>query len=108
MNPHGDEAIQDPVPFRMSESMFALEPDSLDGRPPQEILVVEVIHGIVEIGVAFPIQTIHDTGVLGVRVDNIGAGMRIPPLVGTGHVELGDVIGVLGNARHSNEEMRRW
>jgi len=92
----------------MSESTFTLEPDSLDGGPPQEVLVVKVIHGIVEIGVAFPIQTIHNAGVLGVRVNDVGAGMRIPPLISTGHVELGDTIGVLGNARHGDEEMKRW
>ena len=92
----------------MSESTFTLEPDSLDGGPPQEVLVVKVIHGIVEIGVAFPIQTIHNAGVLGVRVNDVGVRMRVPSLVGTGHVELGDVVGVLGETRHSNGEMRRW
>jgi len=108
VNPHGDETIQDPVPLRMSKLTFTLEPDSLDGGPPQEILVVEVIHGIVEIGVAFPVQTIHNTGVLGVRVDDVGVGMRIPPLIGTGHVELGDAVGVLGDTRHGNVKMWRW
>ena len=62
MNPHSDEAIQDPIPLRMSKPTLTLEPDSLDGGPPQEVLVVEVVHGIVEVGVTFPVQTIHDTG----------------------------------------------
>jgi len=92
----------------MSESTFTLEPDSLDGCPPQEILVVEVIHGIVEIGVTFPVQTVHDAGVLGVRIDDVGAAMRVSPLVGTRNVELGDTIGVLGDARHGDDEMVRW
>jgi len=108
MNPHGDEAIQDSVPLRLIKPTLALEPNSLDGGPPQEVLVVEVVHGIVEVGVTFSVQTIHDTGILGIRVDDVGAGMRVPSLVGTGYVELGDAVGVLGNARHSDEEMRSW
>jgi len=107
MNPHGDEAIQDPVPLRMSEPTFTLEPGSLDGCPPQEVLVVEVVHGIVEIGVTLPVQTIHNTGVLGVGIDDVGARVGVPPLVGTRDVDLSNAIGILGNARHGNEEMKR-
>ena len=105
---HGDEAIQNPVPLWMSESTFTLEPDSLDGCPPQEILVVQVVHRIIEIGVAFPIQTIHNTGILGVQVNDVGARVRVPSLFGTGHVEFGDAVGVLGDTRHSNGMMKRW
>jgi len=108
MNPHGDEVIQDPVPLWMSKSTFALEPDSLNGGPPQEVLVVKVVHRIVEIGVTLPVQTIHDAGILGVGVNDVGATMRVSPLVGTRNVELGDTIGVLGDVRHDNEKMRRW
>jgi len=108
MNPHGDEAIQDSVPLRLIKPTLALEPNSLDGGPPQEVLVVEVVHGIVEVGVTFPVQTIHDTGSLGVRVDDVGTRVGVPSLVGTGHVELGDAVGVLGDTRHSNGKMRRW
>jgi len=92
----------------MSKSTFTLEPGSLDGCSPQEILVVEVMHGIVDIGVTIPIQTVDDTRVLGVRVDDVGARVRVPSLVGTRDVHLGDTIGVLGNTRHGNDEMRRW
>jgi len=107
MNSHGDQAVQDPVPLQMSKPTLTLEPSSLNGRPPQEILVVEVVHGVVEIGIAFPVQTIHDAGVLGVRVDDVGTRVRVPPLVGTGNVHLGDTIGVLSDMRHSGVEMRR-
>jgi len=80
--------------------MLTLEPSSLNRRPPQEILVVEVVHGVVEIGVTLPVQTIHDAGILGVWVDDIGTRMGVPPLVGPRDVHLGDAVGVLGNARH--------
>jgi len=58
--------------------------------------------------VTFPIQTVNDTRVLGVWVDDVGARVRVPSLVGTRDVHLGDTIGVLGNARHGNVKMRRW
>ena len=108
MNPHGDEAIQNPVPLRLTKPTLALKPDSLDRGSPQEVLVVKVVHGVVEIGVAFSVQTIHDTGVLGVWVNDVGTRMRVPSLVGARNVELGNAVGVLGDARHSNGEMRRW
>jgi len=108
MNPHGDEAIQDPVSLRLSKPTLTLEPSGLDGGPPQEVLVVEVVHGIVEIGVTLPVQTIHDTRVLGVRVDNVGTRMGVPSLVGTRDVDLSNAIGILGDARHGNDEMVRW
>jgi len=91
----------------MSEPTFTLEPDSLDGGTPQEVLVVEVVHGIVEIGVTLPIQSIHDTRSLGVRVDDVGTRVRVPSLVSARNVELGDAIGVLGDARHGNVKMGR-
>ena len=97
LNPHGDEAIQDPVPLWLGESTITLEPDSLDGGSPQEILVVEVIHGVVEIRITLPIQTVDDTGILGVGIDDVGAR----------DVHLGDTIGVLGDARHGNVKMGR-
>ena len=108
LNPHGDQAIQDPVPLRLREPTITLEPGSLDGRPPQEILVVEIIHGIVEIRVTLSIQTIDDTRVLGVRIDDVGARVRVPSLVGARYVHLSNTIRVLGNARHDSKEMRRW
>ena len=108
LNPHGEKAIQDPVPLRMSELTFTLESGSLNGCPPQEILVVEVIHGIVEIRVTLPIQTVDDTRVPGVRLDDVGTGVRVPSLVSARNGHLSKLIGVLGNARHSNEKMRGW
>jgi len=92
----------------MSESTFTLEPDSLDGCPPQEILVVEVIHGVVEIQVTVLIQTVDDVRVLGVRLDDVGTRVRVPSLVGARDGHLSKTIGILGNARHGNGEMRRW
>ena len=100
--------IQDPVPLRLSKPTLTLEPNSLNGGSPQKVLVVEVIHRVVEIGVAFPVQTIHDASILGIRVDDVGMRVRVPSLIGTRNVELRDTIGVLGDTRHSNEEMKRW
>ena len=108
LNPHGDQTIQDPVPLQMTNPAVVLESGSLDGRPPQEILVVEVIHGIVEIRVPIPIQTVDNMGVLGVWVNDVGTGVRIPPLVGMGDGHLMDTILVVANARHSDEKMRSW
>jgi len=108
MNPHGDEAIQDPVSLRLSKPTLTLEPSGLDGGSPQEVLVVEVVHGIVEIRVTLPIQTVDDAGILGVGLDDVGARVRVPPLVGTGDVDLSNAIGILGDARHGNDEMVRW
>ena len=92
----------------MSESTITLEPGSLDGCPPQEILVIEIIHGIVEIRVTIPIQTVDDTRVLGVGLDDVGTRVRVLSLVGARDGHLSKTIGVLSDARHSNEEMRRW
>jgi len=92
----------------MSNPTLTLEPSSLNGRPPQEVLVVEVVHGIVEIGVTLPVQTIHDTRVLGVRLDDVGTRMGVPSLVGTGDIDLSDAVGVLGDTRHDSVKMRRW
>jgi len=108
LNPHGDQAIQDPVPLRLREPTITLEPGSLDGRPPQEILVVEIIHGIVEIRVTLSIQTIDDTRVPGIRLDDVGTRVRVSSLVGARDGYLSETIGVLGDTRHSNGKMRRW
>jgi len=102
LNPHGDQTIQDPIPLRMTHSTVVLKSGSLDGRPPQEILIVEVIHGVVKIRVAVPIQTVNDTSVLGIRVNDVGMGMRVPPLVGTRDGDIIDTIGVLGDFRHGD------
>jgi len=82
--------------------MITLEPGSLDGCSPQEILVVEVIHGVVEIRITIPIQTVDDAGIPGVRLDDVGTRVRVPPLVGAGNGHLSKTIGVLSNARHNN------
>jgi len=66
------------------------------------------MHGIVDIGVTFPIQTVDDTRVPGVWVDDVGTRVRVPSLVGARYVHLSNTIRVLGNARHSDEEMRSW
>jgi len=92
----------------MTESTVILKPSSLDRCPPQEILIVKVVHGIVEIGVPIPIQMVNDAGVPGIRIDDVGARVRVPPLVSTGDGHLMDAIGVLGKARHGNKKMRRW
>jgi len=92
----------------MSESTITLESGSLDGCPPQEILVVEVIHGIVEIRVTVPIKTVDDARVLGVRLDDVGTRVRVPSLVGARDGHLSKMIGVLGDTRHDKGEMRRW
>jgi len=107
LNPHGDQTIQDPIPLRMTNPAVVLEPSSLDRCPPQEILIVEVIHGVVEISGPIPIQMVDDAGILGVGVDDVGTGMRVPPLVGAGDRNLMDPILVVTDARHSDKKMRR-
>jgi len=99
--------IQHSIPLQMMNPTIGLKPGSLNGRPPHEILIVEVIHGIVEVGVTLPIQTVNDMGVPGVGVDNIGARVRVPPLVGTRDGHFTNAIGVLGEARHGNDKMVR-
>ena len=73
--------------------MVILELSSLDRRPPQEILIIEVIHGIVKIRVTVPIQT----------VDDIGVRVRVPSLVGMRNGHLMDMIGVLSKTGHGDE-----
>jgi len=83
------------------EPSIVLKAGSLDGRPPQEVFIVEVQHGVVEVTHPWTIQMVNNGGVLGVFVDDVGAGMRVPSLVGTRNRYLMDTIGVLGNSRHS-------
>jgi len=47
----------------MQNSSVVLEMSGLDGGPPQEVLVIEVKHGIVNIPHPLTIQTINDGGV---------------------------------------------
>jgi len=61
----------------MQNSSVVLEMSSLDGGPPQEVLVVEVKHRVVDIPHPLTIQMIDDGGVLGVLVKNVGTGMRV-------------------------------
>jgi len=92
----------------MTESTVILEPSSLDRHPPQEILIIEVIHGVVKIRVTIPIQTVDDMSVPGVRIDDVGVRVRVPSLVSARNGHLMDTIGVLSKVRHGSERMRRW
>jgi len=80
----------------------------LDGRSPQEILIVKIAHGVVEIRVTIPVQTVDDTSVLGVRVDDVGTRVRVITLVGTRDGHLMKAIGVVRDSRHSDEKMGDW
>jgi len=45
---------------------------------------------------------IDDGSVLGILVDDIGTGMRVPSLVGTRDGDLMDTIGVVADSRHGS------
>jgi len=75
---------------------------SLDGGPPQEILIIQIAHGVVNITSPLTIQAIDDGGILGVRTDNVRARMGIASLVGTRDGYAMDVVGVLGDSRHDD------
>jgi len=86
----------------MENSLVVLETSGLDGGPPQEVLIVQVQHGVVNIPHPLTIQTIDNGGVLGVLVKDIGAGVRVLSLIGLGNRHFMDTVGVLGNSRHGD------
>jgi len=100
LHPQRDDAIQHPIPLGLQDPSITLKPSSLDGGPPQEILVIEVEHGVVDVTHPFTIQTINDGGVLGVRGDNVSTRVRVPPLVGARNGHVMDAIGIMGDSRH--------
>jgi len=75
---------------------------SLDGGPPQKVLVVEVEHGVVDITCPLTIQTINNGGVLGIGRNNVGVRVRVMTLVSARNGHVMNVVGVLGDSRHGN------
>jgi len=98
----GDQEIQHPIPLWLQYPLITLKTSSLDGSPPQEVLVVEVAHGVVNVTSPLTIQMINDGGVLGVGSDNVGTRMRISSLVGMGDGHIMNMIGVLGDSGHGD------
>jgi len=43
-----------------------------------------------------------------IRVDDVGARVRVSPLIGTGDGHLVDTILVVADSRHGDDKMRRW
>jgi len=100
LHPQRDETIKDPIPLGMQNPLVVLKTRSLDGGTPQEVLVVEVQHRVVDIPHPLTIQTINDGGVLGVFVNDVGARVRVPSLVNMRNRDLVDTIGIMGDSRH--------
>jgi len=86
----------------MTQPTLVLKTGGLDGRPPQEVLVVQVVLVQIEVPVPWSIQTVDDGGVPRIRVDNIGTRMGVPSLVGTRDGNLVDTVDGLGNSRHGD------
>jgi len=59
----------------------------LDGCPPQEVFVIEVLHGIF--------------------VDDVGTRMGVVPLVSMGDGNFMDTVGILGDSRHGKSRRRQ-
>ena len=74
----------------------------MNGRPPQEILVVEVEHRDIKVTHPQTVQTINDGGIPGVAIDDVGMGMGIGSLVGVRNRHFMNAIGILGNSRHGD------
>ena len=84
----------------MQNPPVILQAGCLDGSSPQEVFVVQIQHRVVDIPHPLTIQTIDDSSVLGILVDDVGTGMRVPSLVGTRDGDLMDTIGVVADSRH--------
>jgi len=102
LHPQRDEAIQHPIPLQMQNPLVVLETSSLNGDPPQEVLVVKVEHGVVNITRPLTIQMINDGGVLGIFVKDVAVRVGIVSLVCTRDRYLMDTVGVLSDSRHGD------
>jgi len=96
--------IQHPIPLQLQHPTITLNVSSLNSGPPQEIPVVQVTHRVVDVICPLTIQAINNSGVLGIGSDNVGAKVRVLPLVGVRDRHIMNVISVLRNSRHGN----RW
>jgi len=102
LHSHHDQMIQHPIPLQLQAPLITLKMSSLDGSPPQKVLIIEVTHKVVDITSSLTIQMINDGGILGIRGDNFGTRMGIMSLVGMRDGHVMDVVGVLGDSRHDD------
>jgi len=65
LHPHGNQAIQHPIPLGLQDPSIILKTSRLNGHPPQEVFVVKVIHGVIEITHPWTVQTINVVVFLG-------------------------------------------
>jgi len=101
-HPQRDQMIQHLVSLQLRNPSLILKMSRLNGSPPQEVLVVEIVHGVVNVTHPLTIKPINDGGVLGVPVNDILMRVRVVSLVSVRDRHFMDTIGVLGDSRHGD------